>query len=494
MSVTSLDSLRPSRTLAWPPAWFWLAAGAALMVLVLGPKMLLDTDTLWQIKVGEWVLAHRAVPYVDVYSLSKAGQPWMSSSWLSQVLFAVAYAAAGWAGVIMLCAVALAGAVAVLARFLEQRLSPVSACFVATMAFTLSSFHFWARPHVLVMPVMVAWAWGLIAAADRATRPSFRLLGLLVLWTNLHGSFVFGVMLIGAVGLDALWRAPSARRRPLVVQWALFGLGGLVACCLTPYGWDSLLAAHKILDLGEMLRVISEWQPVDFSIFVMFEGALLAMIGAALYFGVRLPPTRILLVLGLLHMALAHMRNVEVFVLLLPIMVLTPVADQFGIAQRQVERSPGRFGLLPAVAAAAVVLGLFAAVRDIRPPNEQNYASAIAALREHNAKRVFNDYGFGGYMIWVGMTPLIDGRAELYGERFALDHWNALLLRDPDAFFRSVETYNLDSAVFYVGTPLAALMDHIEGWKKVFSNDMAIVYVRTGPVTGRILPNTPRSD
>ncbi|MBR1218413.1 hypothetical protein JQ557_10465 [Bradyrhizobium sp. U87765 SZCCT0131] len=489
MSVTSVDSLRPSRALAWPPAWFCLAIGAAVMVLLLGPKMLFDTDTLWQIKVGEWILANRAVPYVDIYSLTRTGEPWMSSSWLSQVLFALAYAAAGWTGVILLCALALGGAVALLTRFLEQRLSPISASFVAIMAFTLSSFHFFARPHVLAMPVMVAWACGLIAAADRSTRPSFGLLGVLVLWANLHGSFVFGVVLLGGVALDVLWRAEPEQRRSLFVQWALFGLAGVAACCLTPYGWNVLLAAHRILDLGELLQVISEWRPVDFSVFVMFEGALLALIGSALYFGVRLPPTRIVLMLGLLHMALAHMRNVEVFVLLLPVIALTPVADQFGLARRHVQAAAGRFGLLPAIAVAAGALALFASVRGIRMPEEDNYASAVAALREHHATRVFNDYGFGGYMIWVGMKPLIDGRAELYGERFALDHWNALLLKDPDAFFRAVETYDLDAAVFYAGTPLALLMAHIDGWKKVFSNDLAVVYIRTGPVTGRIRAN-----
>ncbi|MGO4711309.1 hypothetical protein [Bradyrhizobium sp. 2TAF24] len=485
MSVTSLDSLRTARAFAWPPAWFWLAAAAAMMVVLLTPKLLFDSDTFWQIRVGEWILANRAVPYVDIYSLTKAGQPWMSSSWLSQVLFAAAYAVAGWSGVILLCALALSLAVTVLTRVLGQRLPPTYACFVATMAFTLSSFHFFARPHVLAMPVMVAWGAGLIAAADRAERPSWRLLPLLVLWTNLHGSFVFGVMLVGPIALDALWHAPSERRRQLFAQWAVFGLCCLAACCVTPYGWNSLLAAHRILDLGELLRVISEWRPVDVSVFVMFEGALLALIGAALYFGVRLPPTRILLALGLLHMALAHMRNIEVFVLLLPIVALTPVADQFGLALRPEARS-SRFGLLPATAVAAIALCLFATVRDIRVPEEENYASAVAALREHNARRVFNDYGFGGYMIWVGMKPLIDGRAELYGERFALDHWNALLLKDPDAFFRIVETYDLDAAVFYAGTPLGLLMEHVEGWKKVFSNDLAVVYVRTGPVTGRI--------
>ena len=35
--------------------------------------------------------------------------------------------------------------------------------------------------------------------------------------------------------------------------------------------------------------------------------------------------------LGLLHMALSHVRNLEIFALLLPIVVLAPVASQFAL-------------------------------------------------------------------------------------------------------------------------------------------------------------------
>ena len=59
--------------------------------------------------------------------------------------------------------------------------------------------------------------------------------------------------------------------------------------------------------------------------------AILALIAGALYGGVKLSPPRIALVLGLLHMALSHVRNVEIFALLLPIVVLAPVASQFAL-------------------------------------------------------------------------------------------------------------------------------------------------------------------
>ena len=53
-----------------------------------GNRLLIDPDTMWQITVGQWILDHRAVPETDVYSFTMRGQPWISTQWLAQVVFA----------------------------------------------------------------------------------------------------------------------------------------------------------------------------------------------------------------------------------------------------------------------------------------------------------------------------------------------------------------------------------------------------------------------
>ena len=104
----------------------------------------------------------------------------------------------------------------------------------------------------------------------------------------------------------------------------------MIAACCTPYGWNSMLASKNILALGSALPLISEWRPVDFSTVGPFEICLLAAIGLALLRGIRLPPTRILLLLGLLHMALAQGRATEILALLAPMVLAAPLAEQFG--------------------------------------------------------------------------------------------------------------------------------------------------------------------
>ena len=70
----------------------WVGVGIYALFLLAGNRLLIDPDTMWQITVGQWILDHRAVPQTDVYSFTMRGQPWISTQWLAQVLYAKAYA------------------------------------------------------------------------------------------------------------------------------------------------------------------------------------------------------------------------------------------------------------------------------------------------------------------------------------------------------------------------------------------------------------------
>ena len=461
------------------PTWLWLSAGVYVLSLVYGSGLLGDSDTYWQIAVGQWILDHGTLPRVDVYSFSKLGEPWISSSWLAQILYAVSYNLAGWAGPVVVAAASIAAAFGLLAHILERRIPAAYAVLVALVAMALSASHFLARPHVLVMPVMVAWTYGLMTASERRQSPSFWLLPLIALWANLHGGFVFGLVLAGAFAIDALWNAEPWQRKPLALRWAAFGLAALAACCFTPYGWESILASRKILDLGVLLRIISEWAPADFSQLSLFELTILALIAGVLYRGVRLSPPRIALMLGLLHMALSHGRNLEIFALLLPIVLLTPVSQHFAL-------QPSPSGRMTFVSAAmlAVALGIstwaLAAHRIYSPLKSKAPAAAVEIIKAHNLRRVLNDRAFGGYLIWRQMPVFIDGRAELYGEKFTMAYYNALDLKDINQFLGLLKDHDIDALLLQPAAPAARLLDHLGVWRRVYADDVAVLYVRGG--------------
>jgi hypothetical protein len=463
----------------WIPAWLWLGAGVYVLVLVNGSGLLNDSDTYWQIAVGQWILDHGTLPRIDVYSFSKFGEAWIASSWLAQILFAASYNLAGWTGPVVIAAGSIAAAFGLLAHVLERRISSTYAAMIALAAIVLSAPHFLARPHVLVMSIMVAWTHGLMTASERRQPPSFWLLPLIALWANLHGSFVFGLVLAGAFAIDAMWNADPLQRKPLALRWIVFGSAALAACCFTPYGWESILASRRILDLGELLRLISEWAPADFGKLSPFELTILALVAGALYHGVKLSPPRIALVLGLLHMALSHGRNLEIFALLLPIVVLTPVSRQFALR-------PLPSGRVTFVSAAilAVALGIstcaLATHQKYSPPKSKSPAAAVEAIKAHNLRRVLNDRAFGGYLIWRQMPVFIDGRAELYGEKFTMAYYNALDLKNVSRFLGLLKDNDIDALLLQPGAPAASLLDHLGVWRRAYADDVAVLYVRGG--------------
>jgi hypothetical protein len=481
MSIEA-EAIQKEKTfsLADVPAWLWLGIGIYALLLVRGGALLNDSDTYWQIAVGQWILDHQALPRVDIYSFTKTGESWTSSSWLAQVLYAVSYNLAGWTGPVVLAASSIAATFALFAHILGRRISAGYAIMVAIAALVLSMGHFLARPHVLVLPIMLAWAYGLMSASERGQAPSALLLPLLALWANLHGGFVFGLVLVGAFALDALWNAERAQRRSVTLRWAAFGVGALLACCATPYGWGSILAARRILDLGELLHLIYEWMPADFSKFGAFEMAILMLIAGALYGGVKLTPPRIALVLGLLHMALSHVRNVEIFALLLPIVVLAPVASQFALRPAWSARNGAPMSVVAAVIA---LLGgwtwLLAANTAFAPPQNHSPAAAVDALMAHNPKRVLNDLPFGGYLIWRQIPVYIDGRAELYGETFEMAYYRAMQLKDVNELLNILNTWQIDAVLLTPFTPAASLLDHTAGWRRVYADSNAVLHVRT---------------
>jgi hypothetical protein len=467
-----------------------IATGVYLFFFFTGNDLLQDSDAFWQIKVGQWIIDHHAVPYRDIYSFTRPGAPWISTSWLSQVLYAASYAPFGWAGPVVLCSLAIAATFAIFVVLLDGYFENAHLVLLSMLVALLSTHHFLARPHVLALPVMLMWMGGLFAAANRHPAPSLLWLPLMSLWANLHGGFVLGLALIAPVALEAVWNVSRPRRIELVLRWSIFAAGAVAASCCTPYGWFTLLAASRILDLGEVLSILSEWRPADFSSFGAFEACVLGLIGVAFYGRLVLSLPRIILLVGLLHMALSHVRSIEAFAFLTPLVLAKPIAEQRGLIMSP-QAEP--LWLRPLMARALVIALVFAAWastwlytshHDFVFVRSQVPAAAVAVLKQRQAGRVFNAYEFGGYLIAAGVPPFIDGRAELYGEEFATQYFRAVGARSLELLMRLLKENRIDATLLIPDSPVAELLDHMDGWERVYADDIAVVHVRKPGVAG----------
>ena len=458
----------------------WVGVAVYVLLIAAGNRLLNDPDTMWHVTVGQWILDHRAVPETDVYSFTMRGQPWNSMNWLAQVLYAKAYSLFGWSGPVVLAAAASAATFALLTKLLSRHLNETTTTVFVVAALALTAPHLLARPHVLALPVMVAWIGGLIDAADRREAPSLWLLPLIALWANLHGGFIFGLMMVAPVALDAVVGADASARKSLALRWAVFGFAALLASCCTPYGWNTIVEPVKILALGSSLPLVLEFRPVDFGHLGTFEICLLLGIGFALLRGIRLPPTRILLLLGLLHMALFQTRSAEMLALLAPLVLAVPLAKQIGGMEVSLPLLKPVRGVMAAGLAVMLVVGTLAlaATQSFAPNRANSPVLAVTELKKLNVERVFNDYDFGGYLIASGVAPFIDGRTDVYGKEFFVDHHKASELIEPDSLFRLLDEYQIQATLLRTQRSATKLLDHMDGWQKIYSDDIATIHVR----------------
>jgi hypothetical protein len=387
---------------------------------------------------------------------------------------------------VILTALAVALSAAILVDLLEAHLEIPRAVLFAMLAVVLSLHHILARPHMLALPVMIAWVGMLMSAADRKGTPSWSWLPLMSLWANLHGGFVLGLALIGPMALEAIWHLDSsAKQIRLLLRWFLFGVAAVAAACVSPYGWRTVLGATNILNLGELLSVISEWMPANFASFNAFEGALLGLIALGLYRGLTLSPPRILLILLMTWMALTHVRSIEAFAFLVPLVLAKPLGERSQLPGPDAKDGaswPARYvtvtGALMILAAGWTSTSIYMSHHRFSFTMDQTPVAAVDLLQSRKAQRIFNAYQFGGYLISRDIPVFVDGRAELYGEKFVMDFFKAIEVKKLDNLTRLLEEYQIDATLLVADSPAAQVLDHIKGWKRLYADNIAVIHVR----------------
>jgi hypothetical protein len=472
---------RTGRTVDIQSAMPWLvAAGVYVLLITLAPRLLSDPDTYSHIALGRWILEHHTVPTTEPFSTTFRGTHWVAFEWLSQTAFAIAHAIGGWTAVVALTAAAMATAFGLLTQFLLREWQPNAVLVALFAALLLTGPHILARPHVLALPVMVAWIAALIRAVDARSSPPWHLLPLMTLWANLHGSFTFGLAMIAPIACDAFWRASHSERLNVIRQWTLFAILAAGAACLNPYGPEMILVTFRTVALGAALTTVTEWRPQDFTHLGAFEVILLGAFGLALYRGVTLPLLRIVMVLGILHLSLSQVRHADLLGMLAPIFIARPLGEQFKALARDRTRTMLRAAWPPA-ATLLLLIGvtvLASLGHHVSPPARITPANAIHSTEIAKARQILNDYDFGGYLDFVGIAPFIDGRGELYGGAYMLRHHRALNLENLPDFLQLLDEYHIDVTLLTPSTPAVALLDRLPDWKRVHTDDIAVVHTR----------------
>jgi len=379
-----------------------------------------------------------------------------------------------------------------LLRQLLYSLVPVRAMIATALGVILVIPHVLARPHVFTLPLLVAWVAALVRARSEDRAPPLWLALLMALWANLHGGYLSGLGVAALLAIEAVLLAPDWRSgRHAVRGWGFFAALAVVAALITPYGIAGLLLPLRLTGMSFAMGQLVEWRSPDFQSFEPLELWLAVVLLAGFALGWRLPLTRLLMLLLLLHMALQHRRHGELVGFVAPLLLAPALAPQLRAVTASRSARPVDRGLaelakpasLRGIAFAGVVLAVLSAAvlhgaatrSDVPVP-----AAALAAVAaEHVSGPVLNDYGFGGYLIFSGIPPFIDGRAELYGDEFFKRYIQAMLV-ESNELPQLLDQYGIAWTLIAPERPAVVLLDHLPNWRRLYADDIAIVHVRAG--------------
>ena len=459
------------------------AALCAFAAAAFAPQMLWDGDTLWHLKTGQWMLAHHQLLKADPFSFTVPGRSWTNLEWLSELVMAPIQAAGGWSGLDLFFGLMIGALAWILGAETIRRLPLFSWAAALFLAIACTTQSWLARPHLVALPILALWTVQLMRAREAGRAPTLWLLPVMTLWANVHGSFLLGLALIVPFAGEAVIEE-TADRLKAARGWVLFGLAAGACALVTPHGVDGLLHPIRI---GSMraLQQIAEWKSTDFSRPTALELSLVTALFALLYRGVKVPLVRLVILLGLLHLTFKETRHQMVLAVVAVLLLAEPIGRALAGDKPAFALPKMSAGVrMAALAAMALAFVGLAATRLLIPAHLTDGPTApIAALaqvpQDLRAQPVLNDYGMGGYLIFNGVKPFIDGRADMYGDDF-FDAYVKAVKPDPARLAALLGRYRIRWTILRAENPAIAAMDAMPGWKRLYADKSAVVHVKVG--------------
>jgi len=375
-----------------------------------------DPDTFWHIASGGYIVTHHAVPSVDVFSWYgiQHGLSWMPQAWLFDVLAYAAWLLGGFPLLNVATALAVA-AVAGLVYWLfalrsGNRLLALVAAAIAVVGIV---------PSVAPRPQMLTYVLLLGLALLLEQRKWWWAVPVVLLGVNLHGP-VYPVYLL----VVAYYTLP--KRWPVLAACAATTVATPIGLALVPYPFLSLLGntAH----IQEFLHVA----PIDWPAYLVALFLVFVLLDRR-----AIPAKELVGLLALILLSLAALRHmVFMFVLALPL-AAPYLKLPSELRSRFADSSPGACVSMRDDAAApsarsqsngramavldwllliVLVIGAIgstarAATQPIAPFRDYP-EQASRYLQAHGITRYLNEWADGGFLIFRGMHPLVDGRAD----------------------------------------------------------------------------------
>jgi hypothetical protein len=463
-----------------------------LGILGMAARNVVDPDIWWHLKTGEWIKQHRAVPRVDPFSYTRAGERWIAHEWLSELLIYSLHRVAGAGGLIV--AFAAIPCAAFFLLYLRCADHPLLSGTITLWAALATATLWGVRPQMISLLLASLWLL-ILERSERNRNLLWWTLPLVILWVNLHAGFAIGLVFLGLFFLGELFEkvlAPSSsisntRLRALSVTLLLDWL----VIPLNPNGTTMLWYPLETLRSKAMQGSIDEWASPNFhrSDEWPFLLLLLTTLATMAWSRTRMRPRELLLVSMGAFAGLSSIRMIPFFVL-----VAVPVISRSLKSQSlkswiggnpSIRQRPAIFAVLNGVILLAMAgfvgLHLTQLIRGQARAEAAHFPTgAVTYLAAHPPTGpIFNHYDWGGYLIF-NLYPVtrvyIDGRADLYGDR--------LLEQRADTYYlvndwqRSFAQWKIQTVIVPADSPLATGLRGAPGWVQSYQDSKSVIFSR----------------
>ncbi len=499
-------------------AWALVGILGTLFALALQPAV--DPDLGWHLGTGRWIVENRRIPFTDPFSWSVPGRKWIAHEWMTEVLMHAIRSLGGDTLLIVVWAAIITTAWGLLHR--TARLLGASRGWAASLAAigAISTVHTWGvRPQMLTLALtafvgmrMQCWT----RTTDRKGRVPWDLIPLTALWVNLHGGYIFGIVMVLVFACGATGERLVARLRPmgsvaptnraLCSVWALV-IGCVLASLCSPNTLDGLVYPFTYLGDNASTRYVGEWFRPDFTDpqFWPFAALLLASLPVVLI-GLRrrtIGLTEIGLVVPFAFLGAQSMRNISQFVVCtVPVFAAVGSSLTADRRSRRNARSatrrqrqsfdPQLRSVLVAAIASITVVSSVAITRNT--VNARGNTEARAAefpvpaalwLVDNPGGTVFNHYNYGGWLVLQRIPVFVDGRPDMYGDAFMDEYVRITGAKAAKDWQRSLKTVGADRVLLPKGSPMAKQIaadisaGRAPGWTEPATDPVARLFVKS---------------
>jgi hypothetical protein len=462
-------------------------AFVALFISILAFPRIPESDIWFHLRNAEEMLARGTFLNADLYTFTSAGDSLINHEWLSELPYYFAFKALGPQGLYLvylsLLLLTFAGVYTLATR---RGASPLNTALLCLFGASLGFYSFGPR--------MMHFGWVCLVilqlTLERFTRTSrslWILPPLFAIWINLHGSWVFGFIIVGIQFASSLFNFQSTRvipgpwNRTQLKKIATYSVVSFAALFANPYGYKLVWYPFDLLlrQQANMKNVI-EWQSVDFQTgFGKLAMVMLFGIVAAFLFSKRPWELRDLLLIAFaLWTSLTHVRFL-IFAAILLVPIFAPRLHLF--PSPRLDRPKAMLTLGFGCLVLIVLVAMLPSNSELQGIIDKNYPrDAVAFMRNQRIKgRLLHLYDWGGYLEWHDRDTktFADGRTDIFVYNGVFEDY--LQITSGRAPFETLDKYKIDTVLFPPNTPFTYLLDRSPAWKRIYTDPIASIYQRS---------------